>query len=86
MPTKKSYRSRMEVELKKENLTARIDGVTTPEKKRLYEIISNFLGCSRGKWVRLVLDEHIQSIDDPELLKLIKGRIPTNDKTKTEKS
>jgi len=80
MPKKKSYRDRMGIDEKGENHTARIDMVSTPQQKKTYKIISDYIGCSRSKWVRLVLDEHIKSIDDPKLLKLLKGKI-ANDKT-----
>lgn len=88
---KKNYRQRMLEKMleqaDKENHTARINWVTTPSKKQTFEIISKYLygNFSLNKWLRLVVDQHIEEIDDPELLKLIKEKT-TNDQTYTEKS
>jgi len=70
--TKKNYKQKMLDQEGQENLNARFHMMTNPTKKKTYEIIAEYIGCSMGKWVRLVLDDHIKSIDDPKLLKLIK--------------
>jgi len=79
MTTKKSYRQKMLEKMlekaDKDNHTARINFVTTPAEKKAYEIISKYLygDFSLNKWLRLVVNQHLEEIDDPDLLKLLEG-------------
>jgi len=85
MPKKKSYKQKMLEKMldqaDKEKHTARINFVQTPLKKQVYEVVSKYLygDFSVNKWMRLALDQHIEEIDDPELLKLIKEVTKPND-------